>query len=135
MPRVSIRQAHIWTPGTEKAGKVLNPVTIYLGIDPGKSGGIVLLKGPIVEWFPMPETERDVWDLIRQFRVDTAVIGISAIDEDGTLLDFDIREGHGCNRQGGARDSEGRRGSRDSGIEGDEEDSGDWSGDVQEAAG
>jgi DeoR family glycerol-3-phosphate regulon repressor len=33
-------------------------------------------------------------DLIRQFRVDTAVIGISAIDEDGTLLDYDIREIH-----------------------------------------
>jgi DeoR family glycerol-3-phosphate regulon repressor len=33
-------------------------------------------------------------ELIRQFRVDTAVIGISAIDEDGTLLDFDIREVH-----------------------------------------
>ncbi len=29
---------------------------------------------------------------IREFRVDTAVIGISAIDADGTLLDFDIRE-------------------------------------------
>ncbi len=33
-------------------------------------------------------------DLIRQFRVDTAVIGISAIDEDGTLLDYDVREVH-----------------------------------------
>jgi DeoR family glycerol-3-phosphate regulon repressor len=33
-------------------------------------------------------------DLIRQFRVDTAVIGISAIDADGTLLDFDTREVH-----------------------------------------
>jgi DeoR family glycerol-3-phosphate regulon repressor len=31
-------------------------------------------------------------DMIRQFRVDAAVIGISAIDEDGTLLDFDMRE-------------------------------------------
>lgn len=31
-------------------------------------------------------------ELIRQFKVDTAVIGISAIDPDGTLLDFDIRE-------------------------------------------
>lgn len=29
---------------------------------------------------------------IRQFRVDLAVIGISAIDADGTLLDFDTRE-------------------------------------------
>lgn len=33
-------------------------------------------------------------ELIRQFRVDTAVIGISAIDADGALLDFDIREVH-----------------------------------------
>lgn len=33
-------------------------------------------------------------DLIRQFRVDNAVIGVSAIDEDGTLLDYDIREVH-----------------------------------------
>ena len=31
-------------------------------------------------------------DTIRQFRVDNAVIGMSAIDSDGTLLDFDIRE-------------------------------------------
>ncbi len=29
---------------------------------------------------------------IRQFRVDLAVIGTSAIDEEGTLLDFDVRE-------------------------------------------
>ena len=31
-------------------------------------------------------------DLIRQFRVDFAIIGTSAIDEDGELLDFDYRE-------------------------------------------
>lgn len=31
-------------------------------------------------------------DLIRQFRVDFAVIGGSAIDEDGAILDFDYRE-------------------------------------------
>jgi DeoR family glycerol-3-phosphate regulon repressor len=31
-------------------------------------------------------------DFIRQFKVDYAVIGTSAIDEDGTLLDFDYRE-------------------------------------------
>jgi DeoR family glycerol-3-phosphate regulon repressor len=31
-------------------------------------------------------------DLIQQFKVDTAVIGASAIDEQGTLLDFDYRE-------------------------------------------
>lgn len=31
-------------------------------------------------------------EFIRQFKVDVAVIGTSAIDEDGTLLDFDYRE-------------------------------------------
>ncbi len=31
-------------------------------------------------------------DLIKQFKVDTAIIGASAIDEDGALLDFDYRE-------------------------------------------
>ncbi|MBT4889370.1 MAG: DeoR/GlpR transcriptional regulator, partial [Rhodospirillales bacterium] len=31
-------------------------------------------------------------DFIRQFKVDIAVIGASAIDEDGSLLDFDHRE-------------------------------------------
>jgi len=31
-------------------------------------------------------------EVIRQFKVDIAVIGTSAIDEDGTLLDYDIRE-------------------------------------------
>jgi len=31
-------------------------------------------------------------DFIRQFKVDVAVIGVSAIDADGSLLDFDYRE-------------------------------------------
>jgi DeoR family glycerol-3-phosphate regulon repressor len=31
-------------------------------------------------------------DFIRQFRVDIALIGISSIEDDGTLRDFDLRE-------------------------------------------
>lgn len=31
-------------------------------------------------------------NFIRQFKVDTAVIGASALDEDGAILDFDERE-------------------------------------------
>ena len=34
-------------------------------------------------------------DFIRQFKVDFAVIGVSAIDEDGALLDFDYPRGAG----------------------------------------
>jgi DeoR family transcriptional regulator, glycerol-3-phosphate regulon repressor len=30
--------------------------------------------------------------LIRQFKVDIAIVGISGIDADGALLDFDYRE-------------------------------------------
>ena len=33
-------------------------------------------------------------EMIRQFKVDTAVIGASAIDPDGSLLDFDMQEVH-----------------------------------------
>lgn len=31
-------------------------------------------------------------DLIAQFKVDQAIIGVSAVDADGSLLDFDVRE-------------------------------------------
>ena len=31
-------------------------------------------------------------DFIRQFRVDIAIIGISGVEADGTLRDFDLRE-------------------------------------------
>ena len=31
-------------------------------------------------------------EMIRQFKVDTAIVGASAIDEDGSLLDFDMQE-------------------------------------------
>ncbi len=31
-------------------------------------------------------------DFIRQFKVDFAIVGVSAIDSDGALLDFDYRE-------------------------------------------
>ncbi len=31
-------------------------------------------------------------EMVRQFKVDVAVIGASALDEDGDLLDYDVRE-------------------------------------------
>lgn len=41
---------------------------IFLGIDPGQSGGIARLNevstSPVVAW-SMPSTERDIWDLLR----------------------------------------------------------------------
>ena len=52
-------------------------VVIAAGVVRGSDGGIV--------------GEAAV-DFIRQFKVDYAVIGTSAIDDDGALLDFDFRE-------------------------------------------
>lgn len=40
---------------------------IYLGIDPGQSGGIAILNGEKAIAFPMPVSETDLWDLIKEY--------------------------------------------------------------------
>ena len=52
----------------------------------------VVLAGGMVRRADGGVTGAAAVELISQFRVDTAVIGTSAIDADGTLLDFDLRE-------------------------------------------
>ena len=51
---------------------------LYLGIDPGISGGIALLSanGDVVDLSPMPDTEKDVVDHLRELspRVKYAVL-------------------------------------------------------------
>ena len=64
---------------------VANRLRVYPEIEVVISGGVVRSSdGGIVG-------EAAV-DFIKQFKVDYAVIGASAIDEDGALLDFDFRE-------------------------------------------
>ena len=64
---------------------VANRLRVYPSIEVVIAGGVVRgADGGIVG-------EAAV-DFIRQFKVDYAVIGVSAIDEDGALLDFDYRE-------------------------------------------
>lgn len=64
---------------------VANRLRLFSGIEVVIAGGVVRREdGGIVG-------EAAV-DFIRQFKVDFAVIGVSAIDEDGALLDFDFRE-------------------------------------------
>jgi DeoR family transcriptional regulator, glycerol-3-phosphate regulon repressor len=64
---------------------VANRLRVFPSIEVVISGGVVRgSDGGIVG-------EAAV-DFIRQFKVDFAVIGVSAIDEDGALLDFDYRE-------------------------------------------
>lgn len=64
---------------------VANRLRVYPSIEVVIAGGVVRgSDGGIVG-------EAAV-DFIRQFKVDYAVIGVSAIDEDGALCDFDFRE-------------------------------------------
>jgi DeoR family transcriptional regulator, glycerol-3-phosphate regulon repressor len=64
---------------------VANRVRVHMHFEVAIAGGIVRPSdGGVVG-------EAAV-DFIRQFKVDFAVIGASAIDEDGALLDFDYRE-------------------------------------------
>ena len=52
----------------------------------------VIIAGGLVRHSDRAIVGEAAVDTIRQFKVDIAVIGISGIDEDGTLLDFDDRE-------------------------------------------
>jgi len=64
---------------------VANKLRLYNGLEVVIAGGTVRMNdGGIVG-------EAAV-DFIRQFKVDYAIIGSSAIDSDGALLDFDFRE-------------------------------------------
>jgi DeoR family glycerol-3-phosphate regulon repressor len=63
---------------------VAMPMSRLSGINVIVAGGPVRADGAVVGSTAV--------DLIRQFKVDTAIIGTSAIDEDGALLDFDYRE-------------------------------------------
>ena len=47
---------------------------VYLGIDPGASGGLAVVKGNNVTLIKMPSTEAEVWDVFQCSEVDFAVI-------------------------------------------------------------
>lgn len=50
----------------------------YIGIDPGAAGGIAAIKGGPLAW-PMPETERDIWDLMKYFAKEPSFIVIERV--------------------------------------------------------
>ncbi|MCK5835847.1 MAG: DeoR family transcriptional regulator [Desulfobacula sp.] len=52
----------------------------------------VIIAGGIVRSKDRGITGESAIQFIRQFKVDIGIIGISGIDEDGTLLDFDFKE-------------------------------------------
>ena len=64
---------------------VANRMRVYPNIE-------VVIAGGVVRGSDGGVVGEAAVDFIRQFKVDYAVIGTSAIDEDGALLDFDYRE-------------------------------------------
>jgi DeoR family glycerol-3-phosphate regulon repressor len=66
----------------------VNVVSILLGSPDVE----VIVAGGVVRHADGAVVGEAAVDFIRQFKVDYAVIGASAIDEDGSLLDFDLRE-------------------------------------------
>ena len=66
----------------------INVVNILLGA-PGIE---VIVAGGVVRHTDGGVIGESAGDFVRQFKVDFAVIGVSGIDMDGSLLDFDYRE-------------------------------------------
>ncbi len=64
---------------------VVNLLQGYTGVEVIVTGGVLRHSDGGIVGEPAV-------DFIRQFKVDYAIIGTSAIDEDGTLLDYDYRE-------------------------------------------
>ncbi|MDH3911827.1 MAG: DeoR family transcriptional regulator [Rhodospirillales bacterium] len=62
------------------------------GIMSGKSEFEVIVAGGVVRPRDRGIVGEATIDLIRQFKVDIGIIGISGIDNEGELLDFDYRE-------------------------------------------
>ncbi len=66
----------------------INVVNILSG-SPGKE---IILAGGVVRQSDGAIVGDEAVDFIRKFKVDYAVIGASALDEDGSIMDFDMRE-------------------------------------------
>ncbi|WP_131114113.1 DeoR/GlpR family DNA-binding transcription regulator [Lichenihabitans psoromatis] len=86
---------------TEEVARALSSHTGLLVITNNLHVAFELYRNSAIEVFVMGGTVRQsdggivgshAVNLIGQFRVDLAIIGASAIEPDGTLLDFDIRE-------------------------------------------
>ena len=83
----------------QDVGKAINPQAVEGQIEGGIAQGLGLalmeeiqVAGGVVRTRDRGIVGEATVDFIRQFRVDIALIGISGIEADGTLRDFDYRE-------------------------------------------
>lgn len=77
----------------------------YIGIDPGKSGGIAIVAEGKEPWaVKMPATERDTWDVIEDIRqwcdceTVAALEKVHAMPKQGVTSTFTFGQGYGALR-------------------------------------
>ncbi len=76
--------------------------TVYVGIDPGQSGGTArIADGFRAEAYPMPATERDVWEMIQSLqetsfgRAIAIIEKVHAMPKQGVSSTFKFGTGYG----------------------------------------
>jgi len=74
--------------------------TLYLGIDPGASGGLCLLNanGIIIDVLPIPDTEHDVGEYLREFHQQihyAAIEFVQAFPGQGVSSSFNFGRNYG----------------------------------------
>ena len=68
----------------------------YLGIDPGQSGGIVkVTSNGFVFATKMPETERDIWEAIRDTDGIALIEKVHSMPDQGVASSFKFGKGYG----------------------------------------
>src|SRR5688572_30454082 len=75
--------------------------TVFIGVDPGKQGGLVALTSSDIVYAPMLGTERDVWDWFQNFRgneIKAVVERVHAMPKNGAVSMFTFGQGYGMLR-------------------------------------
>ena len=78
--------------------KVVRNKMAYIGIDPGKSGGIAVIQGSKVECFRMPNTEKDGWSLFaenKEGRVFAVIEKVHSMPGQGVKSMFSFGQNYG----------------------------------------
>ena len=81
----------------------LKPTRAYLGIDPGKSGGIALVweDAQLYEAWKIPESERDLWDLFnytKEFTLFAMIEKVHSSPQMGVRSAFTFGQSYGMLR-------------------------------------
>lgn len=100
-----VPQARTLPTSTSAPGEHTTPggrAPLFLGIDPGQSGGVAWIEGDNARASKMPETERDLWDSFAAFRVNSVTLAViervSPAPGEGVVSAFTFGQNYGLLR-------------------------------------